>query len=160
MRALLHKPGQNSPNSFPLTILDLPCTRESGSQGAGPGNVPWPTQLYESPETPPSPLPPLHFCFIYEYVARIPMSYLFCGPVIFPPRPCCRLTQGPVATVRRKEQSERILFNFFFLCFTHFSLCLPQASSPLLGSLPPQPPDSPLPLYVTRLLKLKIRRVL
>lgn len=65
------------------------------------------------------------------------MSYLFCGPVIFPPRPRRRLTQGPAATGRRKEWRERILFNFFFSCFTHFSVCLPQASSPpLLGCLP------------------------
>ena len=41
-------------------------------------------------------------------------------PVIFPPRPCRRLTQGPVATVRRKEDSERILFNFFFFFFFFF----------------------------------------
>lgn len=88
-------------------------------------------------------------------------------PVIFPPRPCRRLTQGPVATVRRKEDSERILFNFFFfffLCFTHFCLCL------LPGLLPSTAPSNlqaspsllgpPSPLYVTRSLKLKLRRVL
>lgn len=104
----------------------------------------------------PSPTLPLHFCFIYEYVARIPMSYLFCGPVIFPPRPCRRLTQGPVATVRRKEDSERILFNFF-LCFTHFSLCLPPGLLPSSAapSLPQPPLLSPYPLYVTRIAQME-----
>lgn len=69
------------------------------------------------------------------------MSYLFCGPVIFPPRPCRRLTQGPVATVRRKEQSERILFNFFFFMFHSFlSVSPPGRLSPPL--LPPASPHS------------------
>lgn len=145
----------------PATSGDFPA---GGGQGAGPGNAP--------PQ--PSSRPPLHFCFIYERTCcQNPNELSILWSLIFPPRPCRRLTQGPVATGRRKEEREGILFNFFFNV-SLISLCvsappLPQASSPLLaggGVLgggwlpPPQPPGAPLPLYVTRSLKLKIRRVL
>lgn len=146
----------------PAEFLSFDHLGSPALQAPSPGALqtspsPTPGSPARPQEHTPSPILPLHFCFIYEYVARIPMSYLFCGPVIFPPRPCRRLTQGPVATARRKEDSERILFNFF-LCFTHFSLCLPPPSA--APSLPQRPLLSLTPFMLHGSLKLKPRRVL
>lgn len=147
-----------------LTILDF-CLQEAGEAGSWLCNVlPVLAQFCASPGTHGLPQLASPLLFYLRICCQNSNELSILRPVIFPPRPCRRLTQGPVATVRRKEDSERILFNFFFLCFTHFCLCL------LPGLLPSTAPSNlqaspsllgpPSPLYVTRSVKLKLRRVL
>lgn len=140
-RALPNKPGQHSLNSFPLTILDVPYERGvRGQPWKGPPRPPRPSP----PKATALPSPPLHFCFIYEYVARIPMSYLFCGPVNFPTE---ALSPADSEVSRNSEKEKTRAKNSFQLFFFRFRSFL---------SLPaPASSRSFTPFSVTRSLKLK-----
>ena len=122
-----------------------------------------PLPIPPSPHSPWSSSSPLrHFCFIYENVAGIQMSYLFCGRLTFPQRASACLTQGPAETAWEEKESAKECFSalfipssppslFYFVCVrvcrAHSSLAVP----PLLpSSLLSSPWPCFSPLYVTR----------
>lgn len=83
-------------------------------------------QLPAAPSSSPSPF--RHFCFIYEYVAGIQMSYLFCGRLTFPQRASACLTQGPAETAQEEKERAKECFSALFYSF-------------------PPPPPTPLILF-------------
>lgn len=113
-----------------------PARGESGSQPwKGP---PRPPQPRASPETRALPLARLStFVLFTNMLPEFQWVIYSVAPSIFPPRPCRWLTQGPVATVRRKDQSKRILFNFFFFFFFRFRSFLSLPAPSLLALLYP-----------------------
>lgn len=72
-------------------------------------------QLPAAPSSSPSPF--RHFCFIYEYVAGIQMSYLFCGRLTFPQRASACLTQGPAETAQEEKERAKECFSALFYSF-------------------------------------------
>lgn len=66
-----------------------------------------------------SPSPLRHFCFIYEYVSGIQMSYLFCGRLTFPQRASACLTHGPAETAREEKQRAKEFFSALFYSSPH-----------------------------------------
>lgn len=155
--SLTHKHGPSSQHPFPSDHLRVLPAR--GKAGNWLCNVLIALARFRaSTGTHGLPQPASPLLFYLRICCQNSNELSILRPVIFPPRPCRRLTQGPVATVRRKEDSERILFNFSFLSVSPPGLLPSAAPSSLAAS--PSLLGPPSPLYVTRSLKLKLRRVL
>ena len=100
-----------------LSFDHLRCPLREGSQGASPGRVlPDPRSPAPPQKHAPTPSLPLHF-FIYEYVARIPMSYLFCGPVNFPTEALSPADSGSSRNSEKKRPEQKNSFQLFFFFF-------------------------------------------
>lgn len=134
--SLAHRHGPNSQHPFPFDHLRvLPARGEAGNWLC---NVLLALARFRaSPGTHGLPQPASPLLFYLRICCQNSNELSILRPVIFPPRPCRRLTQGPVATVRRKEDSERILFNFSFLSVSSRP---PPLRCPLQPRGLPQPP--------------------
>lgn len=101
-----------------------------------------------------SPSPLHHFCFIYEYVSGIQMSYLFCGRLTFPQRASACLTHGPAETAREEKQRAKEFFSALFYSSPHPSpgphLILFCVCACVSGALLPgrAPLARPLPAFI------------
>lgn len=116
-----------------------------GSWGRFASRPPWPPAP-AAPSSSPSPLH--HFCFIYECVAGIQMSYLFCGRLTFPQRATSCLTQGPAETVREEKERAKECFSALFYSPPPSLLILfcvsVRRTLPCLSPSPPLLPFHPL----------------
>lgn len=120
-------------------------------------------QFCASPGTQASPSPPPHFCFIYEYVARIPMSYLFWAPSFSHRGLVAGWLRVQSLQWEEKKTAKEFFSTFFFMFHSFLSVSPPGLlPSTAPSNLPASPSllGPPSPLYVTRSLKLKLRRVL
>lgn len=99
----MREDGRGVPATDTRAALHLSPATASGSPSLPP----------HTPSSSPSPLH--HFCFIYEYVAGIQMSYLFCGRLTFPQRASACLTQGPAETAREEKERAKEFFSALFI---------------------------------------------